>query len=127
MSKRPSLGERELDIMLELWQRHSATVTEVHRALTAKRIAIAYNTVQTMLNRLESKGIVARNASDRAHRYSPLLAQQAFVGRAIHRLTLRFFGGSAEALAVRLVEDQLDTEQLERLRELIDKSRRSRR
>ena len=121
MSKPPALGERELDIMQELWRRGTATVSEVHAGLGDD---VAYNTVQTMLNRLEEKGYVRRDTGDRAHRYRPLLKEQAAVGGAIRRLTSRFFDGSAEALAARLVEE-LDEEEIERLRAL--NAKRSRR
>jgi len=114
-----TLGERELDILQELWKRGSATVSEVHAALAARGDDVAYNTIQTMLNRMEAKGIVTRDASDRAHLYRPLLKERAAVGGAIGRLTQRFFAGSAEALAARLVERDLDDEELDRLQRLI--------
>jgi BlaI family transcriptional regulator, penicillinase repressor len=120
------LGERELDIMQELWRLGTATVTEVHAGLVERGREVAYNTVQTMLNRLEEKGLVRRDASDRAHRYRPLLREQAVVGKAIRSLTSRFFSGSAEALAARLVESELDDEELERLRTIIERQRRKR-
>lgn len=114
--KLPALGERELDIMQQLWRLGSATVGEVHQGLGD---GVAYNTVQTMLNRLEEKGLVRRDASDRAHRYRPLLKEQTAVGGAIRRLATRFFDGSAEALATRLVEE-LDEEEIARLRAVIE-------
>ncbi len=119
-----ALGERELDIMQELWKRGSATVGEVHQGLVAEGLDLAYNTVQTMLNRLEEKGLVRRDAKDRAHRYRPLLREQTAVGGAIRSLTSRFFEGSAAALAARLVESELDDEEIERLRVMIAKQRR---
>jgi BlaI family penicillinase repressor len=114
-----TLGERELDIMDVLWTRGAATVGEVHRALVERDVDVAYNTVQTMLNRLEAKEIVVRDATDRAHRYRPVVKRRAAVGSAIRRLTRRFFDGSAEALAAQLVESNLDDAELERMRTLI--------
>src|SRR5688500_13671159 len=98
------LGERELDIMQVLWRSRSARVAEVHQSLLNKSDDIAYTTVQTMLNRLEEKGLVRRDNSDRAHRYLPVLKEPAVVNQAIHKLAERFFSGSIEALATRLVE-----------------------
>ena len=124
MTRNASLGERELDIMQELWRRGQATVGEVQHGLAERGDDVAYNTVQTMLNRLEEKGLVRRDSSDRAHCYRPLLKEKAAVGGAIRRLTSRFFEGSAEALATRLVEDELGDEELDRLRALLDAHRR---
>ena len=120
MGPKEKLGERELDIMQVLWQSAAATVAEVHQSLLNKRDDIAYTTVQTMLNRLEAKGLVKRDDSDRAHRYMPVLKEPAVVNRAIQKLAERFFSGSVEALATRLVEKDLSPQQLDHLQELID-------
>ena len=124
MGLKQKLGERELDIMQVLWQSGSATVADVHQSLQNKRDDIAYTTVQTMLNRLEAKGLVRRDDSDRAHRYFPVLKEPAVVNRAIQKLAERFFSGSVEALATRLVEKDLSLEQLEHIQKLIDAHRR---
>src|SRR5688572_9430451 len=123
MGPKQKLGERELDMMQVLWQSGRATVAEVHQSLQNKRHNIAYTTVQTMLNRLEGKGLVRRDDSDRAHRYLPVLKEPAVVKRAILKLAERFFSGSVEALATRLVEKDLSLEQLEKLQDLIDAHR----
>ena len=118
------LGERELDIMQALWQSGGGTVGEVHQSLQNKRKDIAYTTIQTMLNRLEGKGLVRRDDSDRAHRYLPVLKEPVVVNRAIQKLAERFFSGSVEALATRLVEKDLSLAELEHIQELIDAHRR---
>jgi predicted transcriptional regulator len=118
------LGERELDIMQVLWRLGEATVAEVHRDLTDQGGSVAYTTVQTMLNRLEAKRLVARDNSERAHKYHPLIKEPAVVGSAIRRLTNRFFKGSPEALATHLIEEGLSAEQIGRIQSLIDAHRR---
>jgi predicted transcriptional regulator len=110
--------------MQVLWLSGSASVAEVHQSLLNKRDDIAYTTVQTMLNRLEDKGLVRRDHSDRAHRYLAVLKEPTVVNQAIHKLAERFFSGSVEALATRLVEKDLSHEQLEHLQELIEVHRR---
>ena len=114
------LGEREFDIMQALWRLEVATVADVQKALYVEHKKIAYTTIQTMLNRLETKKLVARDATDRAHRYRALLKQPRAADSALKRLTQRFFGGSTEALVTRLVEKDLNEEQLERIQTLID-------
>jgi predicted transcriptional regulator len=122
--KQPAaLGERELDIMQALWRLGSATVGATHAELVARGNEVAYTTVQTMLNRLEAKGVVARDTSDRAHRYRPVVKEPAVVGGAIQRLVGRFFHGSREALAIRLVENDFSLDQLERIQAIIDENR----
>ena len=115
-----TLGERELDIMQALWRMGPATVADVQNDLHVQNKRVAYTTIQTMLNRLEAKKLVTRDATDRVHRYRALLKQPKVIDRALKRLTRRFFEGSAEALVTRLVEKDLNEEQLERIQSLID-------
>ena len=118
------LGERELDIMQALWQLGKATVGEVQAVLRKQGDEIAYTTVQTMLNRLEAKQIVARDGTERTHYYHAVLKEPAAAESAIKRLTGRFFRGSAEELVSRLVEKDLTSEQLERIQVVIDAHRK---
>ena len=122
-TKRTRLGEREMDLMQALWKLGKATVSEVQAELQAQGEEIAYTTIQTMLNRLEAKGQVARDTSDRAHYYRPRMREPSAVSGAIQTLIDRFFGGSAEALAAHLVEKKLREEDLDRLQSLIEEHR----
>lgn len=85
---------------------------------------IAYTTVQTMLNRLEAKNLVARDDSERTHLYYALLEEPTVAGGALQRLIERFFSGSTEALVTRLVEKDLTQKELERIQDLIDEHRK---
>jgi BlaI family transcriptional regulator, penicillinase repressor len=118
------LGERELDIMQSLWKLERATVSQVQEDLLENGNDIAYTTIQTMLNRLEAKKLVARDDSERTHRYYAILEERAVAGSALQRLVERFFRGSTEALVTRLVEKDLTSEQLERVQSVIDKNRK---
>ena len=118
------LGERELDIMQSLWKLERATVSQVQEDLRGNGNDIAYTTIQTMLNRLEAKKLVARDDSERTHRYYAILEEPTVTAGALERLVERFFRGSTEALVTRLVEKDLTSEQLERIQSLIDKNRK---
>jgi predicted transcriptional regulator len=84
---------------------------------------VAYNTVQTMLNRLETKGHVRRELHGRAYRYRSQLRQPSVAGNAVRSVIDRFFSGSAEALAAHLVSRGLSKRELDRVRKLIDEQR----
>ena len=104
--------------MAVLWDRGSATVTEVNERLDDD---LAYNTVLTILRILERKGLAGREKDGRAHRYRPLLGR-AEAGRSIlGRLRDKVFSGSAELLMTQLVtEEQLSPEAVKRLQELLN-------
>ena len=122
-----NLGQRELDIMQSLWRLTDGTVADVHAELRSRGIEVAYTTVQTMLNRMERKGLVARELSDRAHRYRAVLRERMAIGGAIRSISGRFFRGSREALAIHLIETNLTSEQLDRLQRALDRRRRGNR
>lgn len=117
----PVFAERELDIMVVLWARGSATVTEVRDALAADGTELAYTTVQTILRILQDKGHVGYTVEGRAHRYTPLVRRKEASRTAVHRLLDTLFDRSPEMLLTHLVrEEPLDRATLERLRDLVE-------
>ncbi|HKK92015.1 MAG TPA: BlaI/MecI/CopY family transcriptional regulator [Longimicrobiales bacterium] len=110
--------ERELDIMQVLWDEGPATVAEVRDALEDE---LAHNTVLTMLKVLEEKGHVRRDTEQRAHRFEALVERGPAGASALRRVTKQLFQGSPEELVLNLVESQdLDDEEIARLRDLLD-------
>jgi BlaI family transcriptional regulator, penicillinase repressor len=111
--------DRELDIMTVLWERGPSTVAEVQKALDDP---LAYTTVLTLLRVLEEKGHIAHVEEGRAHRFLPLVDRERASGSALRRIKERLFEGSAELLLARLVDDEsLSPEEIERLRDLLDR------
>ncbi|MEQ1858000.1 MAG: BlaI/MecI/CopY family transcriptional regulator [Longimicrobiales bacterium] len=110
--------DRELDIMSVLWSRGPSTVAEVQSALEDD---LAYNTVLTMLKIMEDKGYLSRIPEGRAHRYTAEVERDAAGESALERVTERLFGGSPEKLLLRLVDTELDEDELRRMRDLLDR------
>lgn len=116
MTRTPSetLTERESQIMAVLWGLGRATADEVRRAMPG---GPHDSTVRTLLRVLVRKGYVVREAEGRAHRYRPAVERSRAQRSALRSLLARFFGGSAEDLVLRLIEDeQITPEQLDALR-----------
>ena len=112
-----NLTPLELQIMQILWQDGPATVNEVRPKLKA---ALAYTTVQTMLNVLLRKGKVKRVQEGRAFRYRAAVDQKRATGSAVQDLVRRMFGGSPEALLMAMVESrQIGPKELECLNQMI--------
>lgn len=108
-----------MDILQALWELESGTVAEIHARLVAGGNDVAYTTVQTMLNRLFAKKVVARSTDRRTLVYRPVLREKAALKDAIGLLARRFFRGSVERLASHLVEHDLTPTQVRRVNELI--------
>lgn len=112
------LYDRELEVMQVLWDEGPSTVSEVKTALDDE---MAYNTVLTVLRRLEDKGYVGHEEEGRAHRYQTLIPREAVRESALERITRKVFGGNPELLLTHLVSARkLSEDQLRRLRTLVD-------
>jgi predicted transcriptional regulator len=119
--KSPNLTESEQRLMEVIWQRGSASVADVVDALP-KSLGLAYNTVLTTLRILETKGYLRHTTAkeSRAFVYHPLVSREQASRRAVHHLLGRFFGSSAEALMLNLIEDEkLSGAELNRVRALL--------
>lgn len=124
--KSPTLTEAELRIMDALWDLGEGAVSEVHAALPEDG-RVAYNTVLTTLRILEDKGYVEHRAGDgRAYIYSPLVDREAARRKTLDQVMRQFFDGSASALVLNLLENEdLDADELARLRRLIAREGRN--
>ncbi len=104
--RRPS--PLELQALKALWTLGSGTVADVRDALEPER-ELAYTTVLTLLDRLETKGAVQRRKKGRGYVYRPELSREAALERALERLASDFFQGSRERLSAYL-QDGFESE-----------------
>src|SRR4051794_24110590 len=125
---RPSseiLTKREGQVMEVLWALGRAKAEQVREALPDRPHD---STVRTLLRILESKGHVAHEAGGRAYVYRAAVPRAKAQRTALRNILARFFGGSAEDLVVRLIEDEAITpEQLDAIRRSLPPGRKRRR
>jgi predicted transcriptional regulator len=113
-----TLTEAELPIMEIIWTKGSAAVTDVVEGLPDS--PVAYNTVLTTLRILERKGYVRHTKEGRAFVYHPVVERGEASRKAVRNLMKRFFQDSPELLILNVLEDeQLDRQELDRLKKLI--------
>jgi BlaI family transcriptional regulator, penicillinase repressor len=120
----PALGAQELAIMKVVWRLKDASVRDVYETLRERR-SVAYTTVMTMMNTLETKGYLKKHLDGRAFRYQPAVPEQRVVGAMVREFVERVFDGGSAALLAHLVsESDLTDEEREELRRLIDEAKR---
>lgn len=105
-----------------LWEKGRATVAEVAEALP-KEPGLAYNTVLTIMRILEDKGYLkhTKPKDGRAFVYRPAVSQEQASRSAVRHLLSRFFGNSAEALVLNILDDKkLSEEERQRIRNLLE-------
>jgi BlaI family transcriptional regulator, penicillinase repressor len=123
--KRPTLSSAETQILSIVWSLERATVREVCEALPPQR-KITYATVQTLLRRLEKKGYLKHQQKGLAHVFYSSVKQQDVVRGSVKDFIDRLFGGDPAPLLLHLAETgEVSTEDLERLRKVIEENEES--
>ena len=116
------LPPRERQIVDLLYERGSMAVAEVCEALPDR---LSGSAVRAMLQRLERKGYVRREDSDRGFLYTPAVSDSVARKSALSEVVRVFFNGSAAGAATALLgmSDRLDSDELEQLEEMIARAR----
>jgi len=105
-----------------LWKHGPSTVQQVLDALPEK-LALAYNSVLTIIRILEKKGYLKHIKDGRAHVYTPQVPREEASRSEIRRLVSRFFQDSHELLVLNILEDRgIDAAELKRLRDLLERT-----
>ena len=111
----------ELSILQVLWLRGEATSRDIAEAIyddvTDPKLASA----QKLIERLEAKGCVRRDRSQRAHRFFPLVSQEDFLRSRLQALADRLCDGAIAPLVTTLLRSKgLSRKERERLRTLVN-------
>ena len=118
-SRKDGLTKLELKIMQVIWKRGNSTVAEVQGEIEP---ALAYTTVQTVLNILERKGKLERELQGRAYVYRAKVSEEKAAGQTLRDMIDRMFGGSSEELVMSLLKSrQIDAKRLAKLSERFSK------
>jgi predicted transcriptional regulator len=118
------LTRRERQIMDILFRRGRATAAEVMAELPGEP---SYSTVRTQLRVLEEKGHARHEEDGVRFIYMPAVARHAARKSALRHLIETFFDGSSEKAVAALLGGEgskLSDEQLDRIADLIAKSRK---
>ncbi len=122
----PGLSEAELTLLKYLWDHGPATVRQVHQLVEADGRDWAYNTVQTMLTRVEEKGYVAVDRGGFAHVFEAAVTRQSLVGRRLDELREDLCDGALTPLLLHLTEGRkFSADEIAQFRGLLDQAERS--
>ena len=116
------LPPRERQIVDLLYERGGLAVAEICEALPDP---LSGSAVRAMLQRLERKGYVHRDDSERGFVYSPVVADSVARKSALSEVVRVFFNGSAAGAATALLgmSDKLGPDELSDLEQIIAKAR----
>lgn len=99
----PRLSNRETQIMEMLWARGEASIREIQEAFPVKKRP-GYTTVQTMIYRMEAKGVVRRvRKLGNFHMFAATVSRELAQRRLVDEL-LAMFGGQSKPVMAHMIE-----------------------
>jgi predicted transcriptional regulator len=118
------LPPRERQIVDILYERGSLLVSDICEALPDP---LSGSAVRAMLKRLEDKGYVTRNESERGYVYSPTVSDSVAKKSALSEIVRVFFNGSPASAATALLgmSDKLKEDELSELEQMIARARQA--
>lgn len=90
-SKTPTLGERELSVLENLWSGDSASAQQVLDQMPDAGITLS--TVQSTLERLHRKKLIGRTKRVRTYIYTPLITREEIISSLLRDISREIAGG----------------------------------
>ncbi|MBA3667826.1 MAG: BlaI/MecI/CopY family transcriptional regulator [Sphingomonas sp.] len=120
------LPPRERQIVDLLYERGAMAVADLCDALPDR---LSGSAIRAMLKRLEDKGFVRREESERGYLFEPTMSDAQASKSALSGVVKTFFNGSAAGAATALLgmSGRLDTDELNELEAMIAKARQAKR
>ena len=118
------LPPRERQIVDILYERGPVLVAEICDALPDQ---LSGSAVRAMLKRLEDKGYVQRNESERGYLYSPAVSDVVAKKSALSEIVRVFFNGSPASAASALLgmSEKLKEDEIDELEQMIARARKA--
>jgi BlaI family transcriptional regulator, penicillinase repressor len=115
------VSDNELDVLRVLWDDGALALGEVHARLAKK---YEYTTVQTMLDRLVQKGLVARDSRVRPARHRATVSRARAMRHYLRLMLDKIADGPAPLVLELLRERQFSAEDLAEIRRRVEESAR---
>lgn len=120
MNQMPAISEAELEVLQVLWkEKKPMKIQDVLDRL--EQNAWKYNTVGTLLLRLEAKNAVKSEKSGRVIMYTPLIDEEEYKKQKTGDFVNRLYNGSVKDLAVSLFQsEKMSAEDIEEIRKVFN-------
>lgn len=118
------LSKLEFQIMEALWTRGELSIREIQETFPEQRLP-AYTTIQTMVYRMEAKGVVERvKKVGNFHIFAPAITRDE-AQRGVLNDLLAYFGGRSQPLMAHLIESgKLSLEDVREAEKVLQKAAR---
>ena len=112
--------EREMEILKVLWEIQEGAVRDVHARLVDES-GLHFNTIQTQLRIMDTKGLVANRREGRTLFYRPLITRKQVSSRFLDKI---YDGALNELVLNMLATEKLSNDELDELESIIADARK---
>ena len=117
------LSDGEWTLMNRLWEHPGSTITELTAAMHGET-GWSKHTILSMLSRMEAKGAIAYEQSERAKAWYPLLRRSYAARKETKRFLNKVYGGSVGLMVNAMVDNRdLSPEDIKELSRILEKAK----
>jgi predicted transcriptional regulator len=122
VKKRTVVADAELAVLKVLWARGPLTAKAITEAVYPDGAESEFAAVHSFLQRLERKGLVARDRSSFVHVFSPMASRADILGQELKVTVERLGSDSIAPLIMQLIhQKRLTRREAAEIRKLLDK------
>ncbi|GAB3443673.1 BlaI/MecI/CopY family transcriptional regulator [Massilia solisilvae] len=103
-----------------LWQLGPSTARQVHEAALATRPDMPYANVLRLLQVMHTKGLLARDESQRAHVYAPAQPQESLQTSLVKELINKAFSGSGKELVLAALRGHVSQKERDEIQAILN-------
>ena len=123
MADLPQISEAEFEVMKVIWKYAPISTNEITERLT-KTTSWSPKTIQTLIKRLVTKGVLSYEKQSRVFVYTPLVKENEYIGQESNSFLERFYNGDITAMLSAYIEnDRLSEAEIDTLRSLLSTSK----
>ena len=121
MSDLPQISEAEYEVMKIVWKHAPINTNEITEKLL-QSTSWSPKTIQTLIKRLVTKGVLTYEKQSRAFVYTPLVKESEYICQESNSFLNRYYDGDITAMLSAYIEnDKLTEPEIETLRSLLSK------
>lgn len=119
MNSLPQISEAEYEVMKIVWKHAPISTTEITDRLLATT-SWSPKTIQTLIKRLVTKGVLTYQKQSRVFVYTPLVKENDYISQESNSFLKRYYDGNISSmLSAYLENNRLSESEIDQLRALL--------
>lgn len=123
MKALPQISEAEFEVMKIVWKCAPISTNEITEKLV-QTTTWSPKTIQTLIKRLVTKGVLSYEKQSRVFVYTPLIKENEYINQESRSFLKRFYNGDITAMLSAYIDnDKLSESEIDTLRSILSKKK----